>query len=64
MMCGYKLLIFCFRLFVMLVKKKDLYVVKLLKVFNDLVVLLVKMIINLKMYVLFSDYFLFYVVLF
>lgn len=48
----------------MLVKKKDLYVVKLLKVFNDLVVLLVKMIINLKMYVLFSDYFLFYVVLF
>lgn len=48
----------------MLVKKKDLYVVKLLKVFNDLVVLLVKMIINLKMYVLFSVYFLFYVVLF
>lgn len=48
----------------MLVKKKDLYVVKLLKAFNDLVVLLVKMIINLKMYVLFSDYFLFYVVLF
>lgn len=48
----------------MLVNKKDLYVVKLLKVFNDLVVLLVKMIINLKMYVLFSGYFLFYVVLF